>query len=385
MSETTLERRLMRITLSENKPMENFNKLRAMLVNDNSLNKTLDNYFDSHSAERNYLSKNGFKRNAFKLIIAHVLYQRFEKYRDKHFGPALLQFGDYESCCGTCSRLNQDTGNAFCATYIYFNYKQQTMPIEEVINTINQEGGLSIGYEKNHSGGAYLLKNRGITNTEFFDVYQVCRTELMQDNRIYGVHEEANNLFKHLNRPKLKKAFIEAIINTIIGYSLINTTEKYKNSCISKTDSRINKDSNGLFAKTYYFFKNHQHIFDNLDYARSFIEHCGFDLQLNKQDALSDAKRVETIDEMASSGKDAYVLEQTDIRRLITPLYQRMLQLNPREKEILELRFGLTGDVETLNQIGKKQGVTQEAIRQIESRAIIKLRKKMEIELNTYY
>jgi len=39
------------------------------------------------------------------------------------------------------------------------------------------------------------------------------------------------------------------------------------------------------------------------------------------------------------------------------------------------LRFGLDGDTETLEKIGKRFGVTRERIRQIEMRALKKLRR----------
>lgn len=49
--------------------------------------------------------------------------------------------------------------------------------------------------------------------------------------------------------------------------------------------------------------------------------------------------------------------------------------LGDREKEILELHYGFKGDSFTLQQIGNKFGLTRERIRQIEKRAINKLRK----------
>ena len=49
--------------------------------------------------------------------------------------------------------------------------------------------------------------------------------------------------------------------------------------------------------------------------------------------------------------------------------------LTPRERRVLQLRFGLTGDHEsTLEEVGKRLGVTRERIRQIEARAMHKLR-----------
>jgi len=49
--------------------------------------------------------------------------------------------------------------------------------------------------------------------------------------------------------------------------------------------------------------------------------------------------------------------------------------LTPREAEVLRLRFGLEdGKVRTLEEVGKEFDVTRERIRQIESKALRKLR-----------
>ena len=49
--------------------------------------------------------------------------------------------------------------------------------------------------------------------------------------------------------------------------------------------------------------------------------------------------------------------------------------LTPREKKVLELRFGLAdGRTRTLEEVGKEFNVTRERIRQIEAKALRKLR-----------
>lgn len=48
--------------------------------------------------------------------------------------------------------------------------------------------------------------------------------------------------------------------------------------------------------------------------------------------------------------------------------------LSPRERRVLELRYGFTGREHTLLEAGKKLNVTRERIRQIEARALEKLR-----------
>ena len=49
--------------------------------------------------------------------------------------------------------------------------------------------------------------------------------------------------------------------------------------------------------------------------------------------------------------------------------------LTPREQRVLQLRFGLEdGRARTLEEVGKEFGVTRERIRQIEAKALRKLR-----------
>lgn len=52
-------------------------------------------------------------------------------------------------------------------------------------------------------------------------------------------------------------------------------------------------------------------------------------------------------------------------------------QLPPREARILQLRYGLIdGEILTLNEVGRKMGVTRERVRQIEAQALSRLRNK---------
>jgi RNA polymerase primary sigma factor len=56
-------------------------------------------------------------------------------------------------------------------------------------------------------------------------------------------------------------------------------------------------------------------------------------------------------------------------------LEEVLTSLSPREASILRLRFGLDdGNTYTLEEVGQKFGLTRERIRQIEGRALRRLR-----------
>lgn len=75
-------------------------------------------------------------------------------------------------------------------------------------------------------------------------------------------------------------------------------------------------------------------------------------------------------DERAESPPDA--VSESMLRDVIRDILQ---ELPPREVRILELRYGLVdGETYTLEEVGKKLGVTRERVRQIEAQALSRLR-----------
>ncbi|HWT85891.1 MAG TPA: sigma-70 family RNA polymerase sigma factor, partial [Myxococcales bacterium] len=60
---------------------------------------------------------------------------------------------------------------------------------------------------------------------------------------------------------------------------------------------------------------------------------------------------------------------------LTSQVERALASLSPKEKEILRLRFGIGEEGEhTLEEVGKRFAVTRERIRQIEAKALRKLR-----------
>jgi RNA polymerase primary sigma factor len=70
--------------------------------------------------------------------------------------------------------------------------------------------------------------------------------------------------------------------------------------------------------------------------------------------------------------------EQLQERNLLEELGEVLEELEPRERKIISSRFGLGGDPpRTLEEVGKRFGVTRERIRQLQNGALTKLRRAL--------
>ena len=112
------------------------------------------------------------------------------------------------------------------------------------------------------------------------------------------------------------------------------------------------------------------------------------DLPLQKVNLLTQAMRgVESIDAPIGDEEDATKLdfvrgnERDDPgvafqdRSMIDCIQKSLNELNPREAQVLRLRYGIgTNQDHTLEEVGRTLGLTRERVRQIESAAIRKLR-----------
>jgi len=105
------------------------------------------------------------------------------------------------------------------------------------------------------------------------------------------------------------------------------------------------------------------------NYARSIPEqHYHYTRYVTGQDGVIDA-----VPDAASARTETYQSDRQHVRKLIQA---GMKELPDREREIVANHFGLggKGNALTLDQLGKRFGVTKERVRQIEQRALAHLR-----------
>ena len=92
-------------------------------------------------------------------------------------------------------------------------------------------------------------------------------------------------------------------------------------------------------------------------------------------DAPLSEEEENTLGDIIEDVRDRGPSEVTDQHLLREEIRKVLNQLTLRERQVIELRFGLVDDHDhTLEEVGKKLKVTRERVRQIEERAIRKLR-----------
>src|SRR5713226_10096388 len=92
-------------------------------------------------------------------------------------------------------------------------------------------------------------------------------------------------------------------------------------------------------------------------------------------DAPLSEEEENTLGDIIEDTRERGPVELTDRQLLHEEIRKALGQLTLRERQVIELRFGLVDDHDhTLEEVGKKLKVTRERVRQIEERAIRKLR-----------
>lgn len=114
---------------------------------------------------------------------------------------------------------------------------------------------------------------------------------------------------------------------------------------------------------------------DILMFAREPI--ISIDMPLNEDSDL-------TVGDVIEDTNTLSPLEQTIEIDMSEKIEQAMAILNEKEQKVLQMRFGLqTNNTYTLEEAGKILGITRERVRQIEEKALEKLRKSKWYEIFT--
>ncbi len=99
-------------------------------------------------------------------------------------------------------------------------------------------------------------------------------------------------------------------------------------------------------------------------------------------DAPLSEEKENTLGDIIEDQRERGPVEVADRRLLREEIHKILSQLTLRERQVIELRFGLLDDYDhTLEEVSKKLKVTRERVRQIEERAIRKLRHPQAIRI----
>ena len=102
---------------------------------------------------------------------------------------------------------------------------------------------------------------------------------------------------------------------------------------------------------------------------------------LSLETPVGDSDEDSTLEEFVENKRELSPAELAARKLLKTHIKELVQELSDRERKILEMRFGLKdGVTHTLEEVGQKFGVTRERIRQIESKALEKIRQHEEIK-----
>ncbi len=101
-------------------------------------------------------------------------------------------------------------------------------------------------------------------------------------------------------------------------------------------------------------------------------KHQSLDQTTNSNETLKNSQNMKEIikDDKDNNQPEAQILKK-DLKKSIKKI---LSSLKPIEKEVIEKRFGIKTDPQTLLEIGKETGLTKERIRQIEQKSLEKLR-----------
>lgn len=173
----------------------------------------------------------------------------------------------------------------------------------------------------------------------------------------------------------IKQAIKKAIINK--GRDI--RIPSYKHDILSKINNASMK-----YITSYSRYPSIKEISAEIGMEESKVEEIFLEFQ--DMSSLNDIIGDELILEDVVLEKDSEFMEDKIIESIIGEEIKKSLDiLEDREREIILARYGIGGDAKlTLEEVGKKFNITRERVRQIEKRALEKLKKEFKKEFKEY-
>lgn len=115
-------------------------------------------------------------------------------------------------------------------------------------------------------------------------------------------------------------------------------------------------------------------------------ENFALPLVKNTAEIEASLEDIQTLDSRIKNTNPLALLEDADRKRNVREV---LATLPEREEEIIKARFGIDCEEKTLDELAQEQGITCERVRQIESKALARLkhpsRRALLVESNTAY
>ena len=318
-----------------------------------------------------HIVKQFLKEKGYKRIIEDL------NYKDTHLDPDDILRLDWESK-RNIDRYKEDPVD---------DYKNNTLLLQE----FHLEKSREI-FDQLIQNNVRLVKKIAAKYSKYID-HRLDYEDLISEG-IFGLIEAIKrfDISKELHfstyavwwiRQKIVRAIVDTGTTVRIPVHMIETIRKIKREefqfLINREEVDVTAicDKLNISLKTYETAKSVEHQFLSISSLDQFVSaeedtEVGF--------FISGETHLVTGGFSDVFADPVVLFERKDIRnRLQEVLVNR---LKPREKEVVAERFGLRDDEpKTLEQIGKKFGVTRERIRQIEDKSLQKLREAMERKL----
>ena len=200
-----------------------------------------------------------------------------------------------------------------------------------------------------------------------------------------GINKFKNeDFFEELNKDRIQKSCEYAVLvslleqnNEIYNSGIVDVSNRFSEMYVVRPESLVTIISllKNIFLEADTVEKRNTLISAELD-IKSFVQNLSeFKEENNFQEFTGLNNNIKALGEQIPYPKDQKLMEDLDKTLQKEDLGNWLSQLNETEQKIMKLRFGLDGEEQlTLSEIGRKINVSRERVKQIEAKAILKLR-----------